>query len=164
MSSNLTGVNFFGCAVFTGGDEAARATRLNAYESTGLEPEEIERLKRDVEAYKGAGLRYEEEIAGLKEKESAKTVKGFLDDYIELCQTLEDASDDAEYYGMVKANIREFKKKHKGIWAEAFIALLRAMIEEDVEAVKDPRGMTGAVWSLRDKMEVMVERWKGDKK
>lgn len=85
-------------------------------------------------------------------------VKSFLEDFAALCAGLEDATPDAEYYDVVKTSIRDFRRGHKGLWAEAFIALLRADVESDIAAASDPRGVTGAVWSTREKVETMLDR------
>lgn len=96
----------------------------------------------------------------------SQEIKRFLDDFISLCQALMDATPDAEYYELVKKNIRDFKAKHKGIWAVAFLAMLRSDVEEDIASASDPRGMTGAVWSTMDKVRTMVDRynWEEDAK
>lgn len=89
----------------------------------------------------------------------SKEIKRFLEDFISLCQSLMYAEQDAEYYELVKKSFREFQARHKGIWAGAFIALLRADVEEDIAAAGDPRGITGAVWSTMEKVCTMVDRY-----
>lgn len=64
--NDLTAYDFWGNATWTGGDDMARCERLRLYEETGMEPEEIKAMQRDNEAYRMAGLHYEEEIAKLK--------------------------------------------------------------------------------------------------
>ena len=64
--NRYTATDFFGCLGWIGGTEQERIARLAAYEDTGLEPEEIERLKRDVEKYTGIGLNYEAEITRME--------------------------------------------------------------------------------------------------
>ena len=96
----------------------------------------------------------------------SQEIKHFLEDFISLCQALMYATPDDEYYELAKKSIRAFKAEHKGIWAEAFIALLRADVEEDLASASDPRGITGAVWNTMEKVCTMVDRcrWEEDAK
>ena len=66
--NRLTETDFFGLIVWIGGTDKERKERLHAYEDTGLEPDEIVKALRDNDAYRLAGIRYEEEISRLKDE------------------------------------------------------------------------------------------------
>lgn len=50
------------------GETVEALKRLQQYENTNLTPEAVERLQRDADKHRGAGLKYEEEMERYREK------------------------------------------------------------------------------------------------